>query len=144
MLSGLSNEWKHAARVLTRQPAYAAVAVLTLALGIGANVAIFTVLNAVLLQPLPYPEADRIISIRHHGPGMNMPELENSPGLLAAYQQRARTLTAVAGYRSQNLNLADGGTAERVRAVRVSPGIFDVLDVLGRDESLGRIDDQLR
>ena len=127
MLSGLSNEWKHAARVLTRQPAYAAVAVLTLALGIGANVAIFTVLNAVLLQPLPYPEADRIISIRHHGPGMNMPELENSPGLLAAYQQRARTLTAVAGYRSQNLNLADGGTAERVRAVRVSPGIFDVL-----------------
>src|SRR5688572_8284082 len=127
MLVTASNELKHAVRVLARHPAYTAVAVFTLALGIGANVAIFTVVNAVLLRPLPYPDPARIVEVRHHAPGLNMPEVGSSPGLIARYRQNARTLGVVAGYDLLQLNLADGGPPERVRAVAVTPELFDVL-----------------
>ena len=134
-LSTAFTELKQAARVLTRYPGYAAVAALTLALGIGANVAIFTVVNAVLLKPLPYPDSERIISIRHHGPGLGMPELASSPGLILRYRQHARTLAAMAGYRTLALNLADGGTPERVRALAMTP---DLLTVLATRPAIGR------
>ena len=121
------NELKHASRALAKRPAYATVAALTLALGIGANVAIFTVVNAVLLRPLPYPEPDRIVEIRHHAPGLNMANVDSSPGLIAQYRQSARTLDTVAGYDLRQLNLSDAGNPERVRAVAVTPELFDVL-----------------
>ncbi len=73
------TELKQAVRALAKRPGYAVVATFTLALGIAANVAIFTVVNAVLLQPLPYPEADRIVTVRHNAPGLSLPELEISP-----------------------------------------------------------------
>lgn len=129
------RELELAARALARRPGYAAVAVFTLALGIGANVAIFTVLNAVLLRPLPYPDADRIVTIRHHAPGLNLPELHSSPGLIDHYRESSRTLTRVAGYETRQRNLTDSGQPERVRAIAVTPELFDVLAVrpaLGR------------
>lgn len=134
-LSTAFTELKQAARVLTRYPGYAAVAALTLALGIGANVAIFTVVNAVLLEPLPYPGSERIVDIQHHGPGLGMPELASSPGLILRYRQHAKTLAAVAGYRTRSLNLADGGTPERVRALAMTP---DLLTVLATRPAMGR------
>lgn len=73
------------------------VAALTLALGIGATVAIFTVVYAVLLRPLPYPDSDRIVTIRHHAPGLDLPELQSSPGLIAIYREEARTITRLVG-----------------------------------------------
>jgi putative ABC transport system permease protein len=127
MLFDALNELKHASRALAKRPAYAAVAVLTLALGIGANVAIFTVVNAVLLRPLPYPEPDRIVEIRHHAPGLNMATVESSPGLIAKYRQNARSFEAMAGYDMRQLNLSEAGSPERVRAVAVTPELFAVL-----------------
>jgi predicted permease len=127
MLSNAFQELKQASRLLARRPAYAAVAVLTLALGIGANVAVFTVLNAVLLRPLPYPDPGRIVEIRHHVPGLNMPHVQSSPGLIAKYRQTARTLEDLAGYDIRQLNLTGHGTPQRVRAVAVTPELFDVL-----------------
>jgi predicted permease len=104
-------------------------------LGIGANVAIFTVINAVLLRPLPYPEADRIVMIRHHAPGINFPELQSSPGLIDHYRESARTITGVAGYEVRAFNLAGNGAPDRVRAIAVTPGLFETMAVrpiLGR------------
>ena len=127
MVMNALQELRHASRQLARRPGYLAVAVLTLALGIGANVAIFTVVNAIILKPLPYPEPDRIVEVRHHTPGLNMPEVQSSPGLIAQYRRNARSLQSVAGYNGRQLNLVDGGAPERVRAVAVSADLFDVL-----------------
>jgi predicted permease len=121
------SELKLAVRVLAKRPAYAAVAAFTLALGIGANVAIFTVVNAVLIKPLPYPDSERIVEIRHHAPGLNMAHVENSPGLIEKYRQSARTLTRMAGYDMRRFNLTGSGSPERVRAVAVTPELFEVL-----------------
>ena len=106
---------------------YAGVAALTLALGIGANVAIFTVLNGMLLRPLAFPDGDRIVEVRHHAPGLNMANIEGSPGLILRYRDASRTLTRMAGYDQRRVNLTGSGAPERVRAVAVTPEIFDVL-----------------
>jgi predicted permease len=137
------QEFRFAGRALAKRRGYAAAAAFTLALGIGANVAIFSVVNAVLLRPLPYPESDRIVSIRHHAPGINLPELQSSPGLTDLYRATSRTLTHVAGYERRQANLTGGGRPERVRTLAVTPEFFATLALrpaLGRafDESDAR------
>lgn len=134
-LATILTELKHAARVLSRSPGYAVAASLTLALGLAANVAIFTIANAVLLRPLPYPTSDRILSIRHHAPGLGMNDVASSPGLVLRYREHARTLAAVAGYRMSNVNIAGNGAPARLRALVGTP---DLLDVLATQPSLGR------
>jgi putative ABC transport system permease protein len=121
------TELKHAVRMLARYPGYAVAASLTLALGLAANVAIFTVANAVLLRPLPYPGSDRILSIRHHAPGLGMEDVASSPGLVLRYREHARTLATVAGYRMSDVNLAGRGAPARLRALVATPDLFDVL-----------------
>ncbi len=134
-MTNLIRELKLAARALVRRPGFTVIAAVTLALGIGATVAIFTVVNSVLLRPLPYPDSDRIVVIRHHAPGINLPELQSSPGLLDLYRSSSTTLTRVAGYEVRQRNLTDSGRPERVRAIAVTPELFDALAVrpaLGR------------
>jgi len=129
MVADALTELKQAARALARHPGYALVAVFTLALGIAANVAIFTLVNAVLLKPLPYRDADRIVTVTHNAPGLELPGLEISPGLVDFYRDSTRTLTRLAAYDPGERNLTGSGHPERVTAVSVTPEIFDVLAV---------------
>jgi len=129
------SEVRVSARALSRRPGYTAAAVLTLALGIGASVAIFTVVNAVLLRSLPYPDADRIVSISHHAPALDIPELTNSEGTLNFYRANADFFAPLAAYTQEQHNLVGGDQPERVKLTAVTPEIFDVLRVrpaLGR------------
>ena len=71
----------HILRRLRRSPLFTAISLLTLALGIGANTAIFSVIDGVLLKPLPYPHAERLVSIWHTAPGINMKRLNMAPSL---------------------------------------------------------------
>jgi len=139
MVLNVVQELRLAGRALAKRRGYAAVAAFTLALGIGANVAIVSVVNAVLLRPLPYPESDRIMSIRHHAPGINLPVLESSPGLIDLYRASSRTLAHVAGYEVRQANLTGSGRPERVRTLAVTPEFFDALAVR---PALGRPFDQ--
>jgi putative ABC transport system permease protein len=123
----LRRDLRFAGRTLARNPGFSAVAVLTLALGIGATVAIFTVVNAVLLRPLPYPDADRVIAIRHHAPGLTQAELQSSTGLIAYYRDSAQMLTRLAGFETQDRNLTGSGRPERVHTLAATPELFDVL-----------------
>jgi putative ABC transport system permease protein len=130
-----ARELKLAVRSLRRRPSFTIIATVTLALGIGATVAIFTVVNSVLLRPLPYPDADRIVTIRHHAPGINLLQLQSSPGLIDHYRASSKTLTRIAGYEMRQRNLTGSGQPERVRTVAVTPELFDALSVrpaLGR------------
>lgn len=129
------RELRLAARTLARRPGFAVIAALTLALGIGANVAIFSIVNAVLLQPLPYEDSGRIVEYRHHAPGLDLPELNNSEGMIALYADRADVFEATAAYGTGTFNLTGGDEAARIDVVSVSPEIFDILRVqplLGR------------
>ena len=138
MGEGIMNwlrELRLAARGLLKRPGYAATASLTLSLGIGATVAIFTVVNGVLLRPLPYPDSDGLVVLEHHAPGLNLPTLNNSPGTLRFYWQEGDFLESLAGYGSGERNLIGGERPERVEILAATPSIFQVLRV---QPALGR------
>jgi predicted permease len=127
-MSLLRQELRLAVRALMKRPGFTLVAVLTLALGIGANVAIFAVVNAVLIRPLPYAESERIIRIFHHAPGLQLPDLENSPGTMKLYQQ-ARSFEHLAGYSRIARNMVGSQQPARVSVLSMTPSLFDVLQV---------------
>ena len=118
-----------AARTLARRPGFATVAALTLALGIGANVAIFSVVDAVLLRPLDYDESDRLVAVDHHAPALGLPVLNHSPGTLAFYDEHGDFLEAVAGYDVGGRNVVLGEDPERFDVLHAAPALFDVLRV---------------
>ena len=82
-------------RRLGRAPLFTALTVATLALALGANTAIFSVLNGVLLEPLPYPEPDRLVGVWHVAPGVNLPELGSAAFLYFTYREEGRTFQDV-------------------------------------------------
>ena len=84
--------FQHILRRLSQSPLFTAITVVTLALGIGANVAIFSVLEGVLLKPLPYPDPDRLIAVDHVAPGVNMAHAGMAPFLFFTYLDQKRTL----------------------------------------------------
>jgi putative ABC transport system permease protein len=122
-------------RLLRSRPGFSVVAVLTLALGIGATTLIFSVVNAVLLRPLPFPNSDRIIRIEERHQQSPKP-MNLTYASFIDLTQDTRTLEHVAGARFWTTNLADGGEPEQVSSMVVSASYFSVLGVrpvLGRD-----------
>ena len=90
-MSRLVLELRHVARKLARTPGFTAVTALTLALGIGATTAIFTVVNGVLLRPLPYRDADRLVGLWHAAPGVGQQQFEQSEGTYLLYRAENRS-----------------------------------------------------
>ena len=134
-MTGMLNEFRFAWRGLVRSPGFTVVAVITLALGIGATTAVFTLVDSVLLRALPYPESDRLLSLQHvFGPG-GEDELPMSPGLYLLYDEHARSLSSFALLQNASMNVTGEGEPERIDGQWVTPSIFDVLRVppaLGR------------
>jgi predicted permease len=120
-----------AARRLRRAPAFTTAAVLTLALAIGANAAIFTIVHRVVLNPLAYPDSNQVIDLDHSGLGVNLPAgIQMTPGLYFTYLDRARTLEGLALYWPNELTLTDNnGEPERLRITHVTPSLLAVLRV---------------
>src|SRR5215213_11174422 len=101
-----------AVRGLLKRPAFAAVAVLTLALGIGANTAIFSVFNAVLLRPLPLKEPDRLMTFWHSAPAKGLRHLDLNDALFAYYRDRTRTFESLAAHETGSFAITGGGEPE--------------------------------
>ena len=134
-MDGLLMDVRAAARALARRPCFTALAGVTLAVGIGANTAIYSVVDAVLLNPLPYPESDRLLSANHTAPGLNVPILPHSEGTYLHDLDGLHTLSSFAVFTDDNVNLIIGGEPQRVRGAVVSQEFFDVMGVppmLGR------------
>src|SRR5947199_3100583 len=125
-----------AARRLARAPAFTLAAVSTLALAIAANVAIFAVVEGIVLKPLPYPDSDRLIELDHGAERLNMPSgIGMTRGLYYHYSERARTLKSVALYQTEDITLTGNGEPERILVAGATPSIALVLGVapaLGR------------
>ena len=134
-MANMLRDLRMAARGLMRKPGFTSIAAITLALGVGASVAIFTVVNSVLIQPLPYPESERIVTMSHHAPGLNLPELENSPGTLRLYREFGTVFSAVGAVNELERNLRVGDQLDRVELTALTPSMFSVLQVQPR---LGR------
>ncbi len=133
----LWQDLKYGARQLARNPGFTAVAVFTLALGIGATTSVFSVVNAVLLRPLPYQEPDRIVTLWQDNQKLGAPE-EVSPANFLDWQQRSRSFEAMALIQPYGLDYAGDGEPESLRASLVSEGFFHALGVepfLGRSFS---------
>ncbi|HEV2420746.1 MAG TPA: ABC transporter permease [Candidatus Acidoferrales bacterium] len=121
------QDLRYAVRVLAKSPAFAIIAVLTLALGIGANTALFSVVNGVLLNPLPYPEPERLTSLYSHTKQFQYSSI-SYPNFLD-WQRDNRSFSALAAWRGDDFNLTGMGEPERLRAEMVSADFFSILGV---------------
>ena len=133
MLETFLQDLRFGARALKRNPAFAAIAVLTLALGIGANAAIFSVVNAVLLRPLPWHEPERAVLIWSKWTAFDKTWV--STGEVVDYRRRSRTLSEVATWSDGQVNLTGDGDPERLAAGSVSANTFTTL---GASALIGR------
>jgi putative ABC transport system permease protein len=131
----LVQDLRFGIRSLARHPGFTLVVVLTLALGIGANASVFSVVRGVLLRPLPYERGDQIVLLRQSAPRPGIRDLGLSVAEVQDFRQQNTTLDSVVEYHSMNFTLLGGSEPQRVRTGVVSANFFDVLEVepvLGR------------
>ena len=127
----LGQDIRYALRQLNRSRGFAVVAILTLALGIGANTAIFSVIDSILLEPLPFPHQDRLVQLKVGADFYNFPK-----GWIREYQRRARTFDSISGYSfNSEFNVTGAGTSSRAFGSTVSTNLFQTLGV---QPALGR------
>ncbi len=134
-MGSFRSQLRHVARRLMRAPAFTAVTVLTIALGVGANTAIFSVVNGILLKPLPYPDPARLVSVRQSAPGINFPDLELSPSDYFTFREENRTFQQFGVCGSGTVSVTGLAEPEQVAYLAVTQG---TLDALGIRPALGR------
>ncbi len=115
---------------LARSPGFTSITVLTLGLGIGANTAIFSAVNGILLQSLPYPDPDRLVGLWHTAPGIDIPLFEQSDGTYLFYRSENRTLEGMGIFGNTSVNLTGGEEPERVDAAFVTSTLFSTLGIV--------------
>ncbi|HUF74011.1 MAG TPA: ABC transporter permease [Gammaproteobacteria bacterium] len=129
VVDSLSRDLRYALRGLPRRPGFTLAAVLTLALGIGATTAIFSVVYSVLIKPLPYTNAEELVRIRHSAPGINVDDLAAGSTMYLTYRDENNTLADIGLWQEDSATLIDRGESERVRALRVTGGTLRSLGV---------------
>ncbi len=133
-LEDLRRDSAYALRTFARSPGFSLVVIITLALGIGANTAIFSLIDATILRPLPYPQADRIVALSEAD--RKGSDLMVSWADFVDWQHETRSFSALAALGGGNFNLTGNGQAERLHGLRVSASFLSVLGLhplLGRD-----------
>ena len=136
MLNHLLQDLRYGLRMLLAKPGFTFAAVLTLALGIGANSAIFSVINGMLLRPLPYPDSERLVYVHNTYPKMNLENAGTSVPDFLDRRQNAAALEDLAMYHGQSFNLADQGPPQRLIGYVTTPSLFTTLRV---DAKVGRV-----
>ena len=122
------NVLLYALRSLLKQPGFAAVVVITLALGMGASTAIFSVVNAVLLRPLPFPNSDRLQVVWGNYRALNIARLPAKAAEYDDYTKQTEVFDSVAAYANQSFNVSTGSDPERIRGAYVSANLFPMLE----------------
>ena len=130
------NDLRYCLRSLARTPGFSGTVILTLALGIGANTAIFSIVDAVLLRALPFPQPEQLVRVVDNAPGVNARDIGMSVPELKDLQDRAGIFEAVAGVWPIDGNSTGGGRPERIEALAIS---FNYFELLGVKPALGRL-----
>ncbi len=131
-----NDQLKQVLRRLSRAPLFTAITLLTLAIGVGANTVIFSVVEGVLLKPLPYTHPEQLIGVWHTAPGINIKELNMSPSIYFIDREQNTTLQDIGVYDGDSLNVTGAGEPEHVRGLDVTDG---TLPILGAAPALGRL-----
>ena len=135
-MGSFKNQLKQVLRRLGRSPMFTAVTLVTLAVGVGANTAVFSVIEGVLLKPLPYPHPEQLVGVWHTAPGINIKELTASPSTYFIYREQNRTFQDIGLYTGDSVNVTGLGQPEQLRVLRVTDG---TLPILGAAPLLGRL-----
>jgi predicted permease len=135
-LADLIQDIRYASRQLRRSPIFSSAAVLTLALGIGANTAIFSVADAILLRPLPYPNSDRLVVVWNELSKIGVHELSLSAADFGAFRADKRVFETAAAFKEEDRNLVIRATAGRVSTISATHGL---LEMLGARTATGRL-----
>src|SRR5271170_2812172 len=135
-MSSSSNQFRHVLRRLLHSPMFTGMTLLTLAIGIGANTAIFSVIEGVLLKPLPYPHPEELVGLWHTAKGLNIPELNMSPSLYFTYKEESRTFQDVGLWQDGSASVTGLAEPERVDTLNLTEA---VLPLLGVKPLLGRV-----
>lgn len=134
-MTELLRDLKHALRRLARAPLFSVATITTLALGIGANVAVFSIIYGVLLKPLPYREPDQLIAVWQTAPGVNIKDLNASLADYVTYREHSQTFADVGLWSGSSAIINEKGTAERVSGAAIT---HRMLPMLGVQPLLGR------
>lgn len=135
-MAQFSDQLKQVARRLARAPLFTAITLITLAVGVGANTVVFSVVESVLLKPLNYPHPEQLIGIWHRAPGIGLDSLNIAPFLYFIDREQSTTLVDIGVYNFNSLSVTGAGEPEHVRGLDVSDG---TLPLLGVKPELGRL-----
>jgi len=127
---------KQVFRRLARAPLFTAITLITLAAGVGGNTVVFSVLESVLLKPLPYPKPDELIGVWHTAPGINVTELNMAPGNYFIYREQNQTFQDIGAYQGDSVSITGRAEPEQVDSLLVTDG---TLPLLGVAPALGRL-----
>jgi predicted permease len=134
-MNSFKNQLRQVLRRLGRAPMFTVITLITLAAGVGANTVVFSVLEGVLLKPLPYPHAESLVGVWHNAPGINITDLNMSPSNYFIYREQGHSFQDVGLYQGDSVSVTGIGEPEQVPALNVTDGTFPILGVqpmLGR------------
>ncbi len=134
-MNPLLSELKQILRRLWRAPLFTVITLVTLAAGVGANIAVFSVVEGVLLKPLPYPHPESLVGVWHAAPGLNLEDVNMAPSNYFIYREQNRVFEDIGIYQGDSVSVTGQGSPEQVRALDVTDG---VLPILGLQPVLGR------
>lgn len=134
-MNSISNQLKQILRKLWRAPVFTAITLITLAAGVGANIAVFSVVEGVLLKPLPYPHPESLVGVWHTAPGLNLDDVNMAPSNYFIYREQNRVFEDIGIYQGDSVSVTGQGNPEQVQALDVTDG---VLPILGLTPALGR------
>ncbi|WP_350449103.1 ABC transporter permease [Paracidobacterium acidisoli] len=135
MVELFSNQLRQVVRRLLHAPMFTLVTLLTVAIGVGANIAVFSVVEGVLLKPLPYPHAEKLVGLWHKAPALHLDNLNMAPSNYFIYREQNHSFTDIGLYQGDSVSVTGQTSPEQVRALDVTDGL---LPVLGVPPMLGR------
>lgn len=135
-MDSFSSQLKQVFRRLCRAPMFTFITLFTLAAGIGANIAVFSVLEGILLKPLAYPHPEQLVGVWHNAPDLNIAELNMAPSNYFVYRDQSRTFQDIGIYQNDSVSVTGVAQPEQVRALDVTDG---TLPLLGVSPVLGRL-----
>ena len=134
-MNSTTSQLRQIVRRLWRAPIFTIVTLITLGAGVGANIAVFSVVDGVLLKPLPYPHAESLVGVWHTAPGLNLDDVNMAPSNYFIYREQNRVFEDIGMYEGDSVSVTGQGNPEQVHALDVTDG---VLPILGVTPVLGR------
>jgi len=128
-MGSFGNQLRQVFRRLGRTPMFTAITLITLAVGIGANTAIFSVIESVVLEPLAYPHSEQLVDVSHSAPGLNIKNIGASPSNYFIYREQSRTIQDIGLYQGDSVSVTGVAEPEQVPALNVTDGMLPLLGV---------------